>query len=253
MLLCLLAGLPNPARAVLPDEIQVYVDDLNAAGVPGLQLHLNTTPVGLSTPEYPGESLARGGVRLTAEFAYGLGHDLEAGAYLPVVHESDGDLRLPGAKLRLKWVPVRPAEGEAGLFAGLNGELSQVQYRFESERRNFELRPMIGWHNEQWLLACNPVLEFALAGPDRHDAPGFQPSVKVSRSVARGIAAGLEYYADTGTLTHTDPWSDQSHTLYLALDIDRKPWNINLGIGRGLTPSTDRWTVKMIIDIPIGE
>jgi len=252
--LLLLAAMPGaPARAALPDEIQVYVDDLNDPGIAGLQLHINTTPKGEATPDYARESIAAQGVRLTPEFAYGLTPDLEAGLYLPVVHEASGTFRAPGVKLRLKWVPVRPAAQQAGLFAGLNGELSQVQYRFDDDRRTFELRPILGWHNDDWLLAANPVLEFALLGGHGFASPSFAPSFKVARTVATGVALGIEYYADLGTLAHTDSWAAQRHTLYGAIDIDRKPWNVNFGIGRGLTPSTDAWTVKLIIAIPFGE
>lgn len=252
-LLALDATVPPPAHAALPDEIQVYVDDLNDPGQTSLQLHVNTTPSGVTTPEYPGESLADHGVRLTPEFAYGLTPDLEAGAYLPVVREAGGDVRLAGAKLRLKWVPLRPGAEGAGIFAGLNGELSQVAYRFDSSRRGFELRPILGWRDARWLLAANPVLEVPLAGPDRHQAPDFSPSAKIARSVATGVATGIEYYSELGAINHFDTYNEQRRTLYWAVDIDRKPWNINFGIGRGLTQATDRWTVKMIIDIPLGQ
>ena len=241
------------AHAALPDEIQVYVDDLNDPGRTSLQLHVNTTPSGVTVPEYSGESLADHGLRVTSEFAYGLTPDLEAGAYLPLVRESSGDVRLAGLKLRLKWVPIRPPEDGAGTFAGLNGELSQVAYRFESDRRGFELRPIWGWRDARWLVAVNPVLEFALEGSDRHQAPSFSPSFKLARSIAPGISVGPEYYTELGALSDIDALRNQKHTLYWAVDIDRKPWNVNFGIGRGLTSATDRWTVKMIIDIPLGQ
>jgi len=250
-LLCLLAE--RPAGAALPDEIQVYVDDLNDPGRYSLQLHVNATPVGDEEPQYTGESVAAHGARLTAEFAYGLTPDLEAGAYLPVTYPADSGVRLAGFKLRLKWVPYRQPENGAGFFAGLNGEWSDVAYRFEAERRGFELRPILGWRGGPWLLAVNPVLDFALAGPERSQPPTAQPSFKVARTVDRGIAAGIEYYTDLGRTSGFEPWSEQQRTLYLALDVDRKPWNVNFGIGRGLTPATDRWTVKMIIDVPLGE
>jgi hypothetical protein len=250
--LALAAGFSG-AYAALPDEIQVYVDDLNDPGKLSLQMHINTTPVGVSSPDYPGENVAAQGLRLTPEFAYGLTRDLEAGAYLPVVHEADGDTRMAGLKLRLKWVPLRPAPDGAGMFAGLNGELSQVGHSFEQDRRAFELRPIWGWRDADWLLATNPVLTFALSGPDRNTAPAFAPSFKVARTVAPGLATGIEYYAEVGTLTDIERLGDERHTLYWALDIDRKPWNVNFGIGRGLTSVTDRWTVKMIIEVPLGE
>lgn len=242
----------RPAHAALPDEIQVYVDDLNDPGRFSLQMHLNTTPVGVETPSYPGETVAAQGVRATAEFAYGVNRDLEAGMYLPFVHASDGDTSLAGLKFRLKWVPVRPPDGGNGTFAGLNFEISQVQERFNVDRRGLEFRPILGWRSSEWLLAVNPVLDFALEGPDRYHGPEVQPQFKVARTVAPGFAAGIEYYADLGRLDDIENVSNESHTLYLAIDVDRGPWNINFGIGRGLTSVTDRWTVKMIIDIPLG-
>ena len=43
-------GAGGDAHAALIDEIQVYTDDINAPGQFGLELHLNTTPKGRSTP-----------------------------------------------------------------------------------------------------------------------------------------------------------------------------------------------------------
>ena len=255
VVLCLVAALAaaplQAARAALPDEIQVYVDDLNDPGQLGLQEHINTTPVGKTEPDYPGEIVADHGVRFTSEFAYGVTRDLEAGAYLPFLVDAAGNPELAGFKLRLKWVPIKQPDEGSGIFAGLNGELSQVQRRFEDDTRAFELRPILGWRNSEWLFVVNPVLEFSLQGPDSHHAPAFSPQVKIARTVAPGIATGIEYYGELGPVTDFAPSGEQQHTLYWAVDIDRKPWNVNFGVGRGLTADTDRWTVKMIIDIPL--
>jgi len=51
-------------------------------------------------------------------------------------------------------------------------------------------------------------------------------------------------------VNHILPHAEQAHTLYFALDYERKPWVFNVGIGRGLTGATDRWTLKTIIEIP---
>jgi len=32
--------------------------------------------------------------------------------------------------------------------------------------------------------------------------------------------------------------------------VDREPWVFNLGIGKGLTDATDRWTIKAIFELP---
>ena len=73
------------AFAALPDEIQVYADDINKPGAAGLELHVNTTPKGTNRPAYPSEITTHHGLRVTPEFSYGLSHDFEAGLYLPTV------------------------------------------------------------------------------------------------------------------------------------------------------------------------
>jgi hypothetical protein len=113
------------------------------------------------------------------------------------------------------------------------------------------LRPIIGWHDDVWLIAANPVLGFALSQPQVRNSPTFEPSWKLSRTATQGISVGIEYYGDDGTLAHPRLFSQNSQTLYAAIDIDRKPWVLNFGIGRGLTAIADRWTVKLIVEIPL--
>jgi hypothetical protein len=246
----LVAGLlAAPAWADLQDEIQVYDDGINAPGEFHLEVHLNGTPSGRSTPEYPGEITPDHGIRLTPEFSYGLTADLEAGLYVPAVRAADGSVYVAGARVRMKWIPVHPAEHD-GFFAGLNFELSDVAHRFEPGHV-LEVRPMLGWRGTDWLVAVNPVLDFTLSGPERHEPPDFAPSIKVARSVAKGLALGFEYYDDAGPISGIDPFGQQSRTLYLAVDVDRAPWVFNFGVGRGFGEESDAWTVKAIFEIPL--
>jgi hypothetical protein len=247
----LLACLASTARADLQDEIQVYADDINQPGEFHLELHLNTTPSGRSTPDYPGEITPAHAIRLTPEFSYGLTQDLEAGLYVPTLRASGGSLYVAGAKLRLKWLPLHPHEGN-GAFAGLNVELSQLAARFELDRRTMEARPMLGWHSADWLVAFNPTFDFALAGPDRSRPPDFSPSIKVARTITSWAALGLEYYSDLGPVTEIQPFGQQMRSLFLAIDVDRDPWVFNFGIGRGFGEKSDAWTVKAIFEIPLG-
>jgi hypothetical protein len=240
-----------PARAVLIDEIQVYTDDVRDPGEFGLELHANATPAGRSVPDYPGEIVPDHGVRLTAEFSYGLVPGLEIGAYLPFDYNPGAGPYLAGTKLRVKWLPLLPPEKEPGWFGGANMELSYVGDRFELGRRVLELRPIVGWRSDGWMAAFNPVLDKTLAGPERSLAPDFAPSFKVGRRVARGIQVGVEYYADLGPVSDIAPLAQQSHAVFLAADVDRAPWQFNVGVGRGLTGATDAWTVKAIFEVPL--
>ena len=236
--------------AVMIDEIQVYTDDLNAPGKFGLELHVNTTLRGRTTPDYPGEITPQHGLRLTPEFSCGLGHGLEAGLYLPMERTGNGANLLAGAKVRLKWLPVRPGGKPGGWFFGLNDELSYLQARFDQAQRGFELRTMAGYRAPGWLLAVNPVLGWSLSGPDKSGRPQGGLQLKASREIVRGVSFGPEYYADFGPLGRALPSAAQDHTLYAAFDVDLHPWVFNCGIGRGFTSSADRWTGKFIFEVP---
>ncbi len=246
----LLAGLLVVGHAFgVTDEIQVYLDDINAPGTRGLQLHINTTPNGRDKPEYKGEIPPNHGLRLTPEFSWGLTDTLESGLYIPTQRDAAGGYYLGGAKVRLKWIPVH-APDEGGWYFGANGELSHLTKKFSVSPTDFELRLIGGYRNRDWIFGFNPIIEWDFADGHLAPPPEATYAFKVARTVAEGMALGLEYYVDTGKLGSPRPTDDQNRTLYLAMDLDRKPWVINFGIGRGLTGATDRWTVKAIIDIP---
>ncbi len=250
-LVALLAGLlpAVPARSVLQDEIQVYDDSINKPEQWGLELHFNFTPSGVSTLGYPGEIQNVHGYRGTPEISYGLTDTLEAGMYLPVVHDAMGTTEFAGPRFRLKWIP-RQASESGGMFYGVNVEVSAVKPQYEQYQNSMELRPIIGFRNSDWLLAANPTLDYPLRAGYRQGGPDFDPGVKIARTVAEGYAAGIEYYGDIGSVNGPLPFAQQNHVLFLALDVDHKPWVFNMGIGRGLTASSDRWTVKSIFEIP---
>jgi hypothetical protein len=251
LLLSLFTLVPLGAAAVLPDEIQVYTSDINKQGEFGLELHVNTTPSGRTTPDFPGEITPAHGWRLTPEFSYGLTPAVELGLYAPLVFGPNGDNKFAGPKLRAKWMPLRVDDAGNGPFAGVNFEYAWIDKSLEQATRAVELRPIIGWRNPEWLLAANPILDFDLSGPEKSGTPAFEPAVKVGRTVARGVMAGLEYYGNFGRVNDFLPHAEQEHSLYIAFDIDRAPWVFNFGVGRGLNGNTDRWTVKAIFEIPL--
>lgn len=235
-------ALPLAARAALTDEIQVYTDDLEAPGERGIELHLNTTPSGRTTPDYAGEVVPHHALRVTPEISYGIARNWDAGVYLPFVRSGDGAYFFAGPKFRLKWLPLRPGEGGTGMFAGVNGEIAFVQERFEPSGRPAEIRPIVGYRGEKWLFSFNPILGTDLAGEDK-GVVTFAPAAKLSRRAWPGMALGAEYYMDLGRLSHFSAREEQSRILYVTADTER----LNFGIGYGLTNASDRWTVKAIV------
>jgi hypothetical protein len=250
MLLPLLAA---PARAALPDEIQVYADGINAPGEFGVELHVNATPKGRRAPEFANEVTPHHGLRVTPELSWGLTRTLEAGFYLPYTRDAEGRVLFGGPKARLKWLPLQPGEDGKGWFAGANGEYSWLNRNFEQETRRLELRPIVGWKNAEWLFAANPVLDWALNGPERDGRPTFSPSLKAARTIAPGLALGVEYYAGLGPFGRPAPREERPQTLYFAVETECTPLPLHFGIGRGLNGAADKWTVKAIVEFSFGK
>jgi hypothetical protein len=237
-------------RAELEDEIQVYTDDINRPGEFHLELHVNTTPDGRNVPDYPGEVTPEHGTRITPEFSYGITSTLEAGLYIPTNIEPNGNWSIAGAKLRLKWLPVQPAD-HGGWFAGENLEWGDLEQRFSESRQVIELRTILGYRNDDWLVAFNPILDVDASPGFAHGDPDFNIGLKVSRKAAEGLLLGVEYYADFGPVKHFYSWSQQNHSIWLVMDLDRGPLPFQFGIGRGISPPADNWTVKAIFEVPL--
>jgi len=63
-----------------------------------------------------------------------------------------------------------------------------------------------------------------------------------------GNQLGVEYYSSLGQVGHFDNWEKQQHQIFPTLDLNFSPdWEFNLGIGVGLTRSTDDLMVKLIL------
>ncbi|MEI6484765.1 MAG: hypothetical protein WCO11_00705 [Sphingomonadales bacterium] len=251
-LLVALACLASAAHAQLADEIQVYDDGLNGKGKYGLELHLNNSLQGRRAPAYLGEIPPGNATRVTFEGSYGLGGGFEAGAYLDNVVTRDGTPQFAGAKLRLKWIgktaDIAPDGSGGGWFYGLNMEVGRVRYRFDEGRWGIELRPILGWRNQDWTLIVNPILDWTLKGADAQALPYFNPGAKVSRRVGDGVALGVEAYRDFGSVGGFAPPGQEATQIFAVIDVTRGRFPFNLGIGRGFG-GADAWAVKAIFSL----
>jgi len=66
------------------DEIQVYDANIAEPSVFNLMVHMNFTPIGRKTPDFPGALIADHSFNTTAEWALGVTDWFEQGLYLPV-------------------------------------------------------------------------------------------------------------------------------------------------------------------------
>jgi hypothetical protein len=242
-----LALWPMELLASTDDEIQVYNNAINAPGQFGLEIHSNYVIEGTRIPAYTGDAPSQGSFRETSEFSYGLSDTWEIGAYLPLL--SQGDItRLEGGKLRVKFLQ----QENNGLYYGFNTEVGHTTKRTGEQPWNQELRPIIGYHGEDWRVAFNPVLSWSLVGRDAF-LPSFGPMFKVGRVVADNVVLGVEHFSDFGMVHNISAFKNQGQNTYLVLDTTVANVNVNFGAGYGWTQDSDDWTVKMILGLPFNQ
>ncbi len=226
-----------------PHEINVFADEMEERGAVGVEMHVNTAR-GRSTPDYPGEIPPHRVWRIMPEIVLGLGNNWETGLHLPMQFDRDGTLHADGLRLRFKH--LRPQKEGSAFFSGVNLEWGYDQPHLSEDRHNAEVRGILGWKNERWMVAVNPILAWVVKGQNRSRRPDFEGSLKIARQVREGFAVGIEHYAGMGRVGDFAARRDQDHMLYLAVDVERERWTLNFGVGRGLTKASDDLVVKAI-------
>jgi hypothetical protein len=111
-----------------------------------------------------------------------------------------------------------------------------------------EFRPIIDKKWGPWYLALNPTFGLSLSGESAGQGLNFNPALKIGYDLTRKIAAGIEYYGGLGPVRRLDPLSQQQQQLFAVTDLNLGPdWEVNFGLGFGLTEATDHLVVKLIL------
>jgi hypothetical protein len=243
--LCLLAGavlpvaLAQPAKAT--DEIQVYNGGIAAPGQFTIQQHLNYVPQGVKDAPFPGGLISNNSINGTPEFAYGVTDWWEVGLYLPFAIK---DQQFLSDSFKLRTLFVSPHAEQRDFFYGVNFEFSNTTPKFSQSRFGLEIRPIIGVRNADWEFIVNPIVDISFG---KYGETDFTPAARVARKLGPDLFVGLEYYADFGEIGNFAKLADQQHTLFAVTDFKLGVFDVNFGVGYGLTPASDRWVVKTIV------
>jgi hypothetical protein len=225
------------------DEIQVYDGELTDVGKFNLTWHNNFTPKGNATPAYPGANVADKSLNGVTEWAYGVTPWFEAGLYLPLYSiDTNNGATYNGFKLRALFAV--PHAADRTFFYGANFEFSINQGNWDENRYSSEIRPIIGWHLKPWDIIINPILDTEYDGLKNLD---FAPAVRVAYNVNDKTAVSVEEYADYGPLHGFYSASEQSHMIFGVVNHTFKLFEIEAGVGVGLTSSTDKVTMKLLV------
>jgi hypothetical protein len=242
--LCLLAGaalpaaLAQPAKAV--DEIQVYNAGIAAVGQFTIQQHLNYIALGLKDPPFPGGLVSNHSINGTPEFAYGVTDWWEVGLYLPFAIQ---DQQFLSNSFKLRTLFVSPNAEKRDFFYGVNFEFSNTTPKFSQTRFAMEIRPIVGIRNADYEFIVNPIVDI---GFGKFGEADFAPAARLARKLGQDLFLGLEYYADFGKIGSFPKLADQQHTLFAVTDFKLGVFDVNFGIGYGLTPASDRLVIKTI-------
>ncbi len=231
---------PQPARAT--DEIQVYNAEIAEIGQWTFQQHLNYTLQGRTQPEFPGGLVPNHSLNGTPELAYGLTDWWEVGFYAPFAVDSGGHFLSNGFKIRHLF--VTPHAAERAFFYGVNFEFSYTTPKFSQSRFAMEVRPILGVRNTDWEFIVNPIVDLTVG---EHGQADFAPAARLARNLGQDFFLGLEYYGDLGEIGRFLPLKEQQHTLFAVTDFKLGKFDIDLGMGYGLTPGSDRLIAKAII------
>ena len=228
------------------DEIQVYDGGLVPRGRFNLTLHNNFTPEGLATPAFAGALLADKSLNGVPEWAYGVTTWFEAGLYLPLYsigkRATRSSAMINGVKLRLLFAV--PHADDRTFFYGVNFEFSYNAKHWNPTRFTTEVRPIIGWHLHPVDIIVNPIFDTAYDGLKNLD---FAPATRVACDLSRTWGVAIEEYDDFGPLHQFYAGNQQAHQLYGVVDHTSRVLQIEAGAGFGLTNSSDKITLKLIL------
>ena len=242
----LLAASTVSARAV--DEIQVYNAEIAKVGQWTFQLHSNYAFIGRKEPDFPGGLVPNHALQGTGEWAWGITDWWEMGFYTPYAVDQELTPYSNAAKIRQLFVIPNAAERE--FFYGVNFEFSYAMPQFSETRWNLEIRPIVGWRKGDYEFIINPIVDL---GFGQNGGAEFVPAARFARNLGENLAVGVEYYTDLGPLQRWLPFNEQQHNVYAVVDFKIGRFDVNAGVGYGLTPGSDRLMAKMIIGTELTE
>jgi len=225
------------------DEIQVYDAEIAEPGVLNLELHNNYTFDGLKTPRFPGGLVPDHTLNGVPEWAYGVTDWFEQGLYLPLYSDSSNlGGTLNGFKVRELFVV--PHAAEQTFFYGINFEFSYNAKYWDPNMYSSEIRPIFGWHLGKFDFIINPIFDNSWKGFNNLD---FVPSVRLAYNLSQTWAVAVEQYSDFGVIKHFLAADQQSQQLFGVVDYKGEPFDVEAGLGFGLTGASDRLVAKLML------
>lgn len=226
-------------------EIQVYGADTVEPKHTMVELHSNFTFEGSKTPD-DGTYPTNHQLHETVEITHGFNDWFEVGFYIFTAAQNGkgwdwvGDHIRPRVRIPEKWKwPVG---------VSVSQEIGYQRRVYSVDTWTYELRPIIDKQYKKWYFSFNPTFDKSLHGLTASQGFVFSPNVKISYDFTKKITGGVEYYGSVGPVTGFDPVSQQQQQIFPAIDLNlSKKWEVNFGVGVGVTRATDHLIAKTIL------
>jgi len=226
-------------------EIQVYGSETVAPKTTMVELHSNFTFQG-NKETVDGVIPTEHQLHETVEITQGLTSWSEIGFYIFTCAQPNRGWQWVGDHIRPR---VRaPESWHWPVGASLSVEFGYQRPQYSTSTWNIEIRPIIDKQQGRLYWSVNPAFDRGIIGLPADQQWNFSPDAKISWDFTPKVAFGLEYYGGWGPVNNLSPFNEQSQQFVPAFDLDLSPkWEINFGLGIGVTAGTDHMLFKAII------
>ena len=193
---------------------------------------------------FPGGLVSNHSLNGTPEFAYGVTDWWEVGLYLPFAdHKISNSSR---TRFKLGRCSSRRTADQRNFFYGVNFEFSNTTPPFAQTRLALEIRPIIGDPQCRLRIHRQPdrrrrLRQIWRGGLSRRRRAWRESSARISFV---GLRILRRLWRDR-RLLRSLPSSNTR--LFAVTDFKFGVFDVDFGVGHGLTPASDRWVVKTII------
>ena len=231
------ALLLNHAYAQEQYEIQVYASDVIEPHTTAIELHSNVSPSGpnnINGYTHPFHE--------TIEITTNINSYSEVGFYI-FNRMDNSNMKYMGSHIRPR--VMVPESWGWGIGGSLSVEAGFINDPLTNETQwDYEVRPILDKKLKNHYLSFNP----AIGGLFNGTVTTFSPAFKYAYTLNKKYALGIEYYGQTGKPFNWDKYDYQTHQFYAVVDLNLLPeYEINFGIGYGITQSSDRLNIKLIL------
>lgn len=251
-LLLVAVALLAPTRLVAQDpfEFEVFTP---ATAAPGeTELGINTNYVATGNKAFDGPfAPTEHQTRLAIELGHGLTRSVEVAAYALLAKPGDASVDWAGWRLRTR---VRaPDRWRLPVRTGVNVEVEGTDIRYGEHKHALEIAPILAWARGPLALTLDLPFARGLDGGAEQEFE-FEPKASATFAAGRAVTLSTEYYNSPedagGTAAKT---TRRQMVIPGATFLFGDDFRWNVGVGFGLTSTTDDLVLKTGVEFPLHE